>query len=122
MGVVILIIVLFIGGIWGVIMNLYDELEKLIFMPILRLIANQESKSSLLVFLPVSILFMIVRRAVTYAPLWVGLYILMTTYGYSVIVTYKTIAIFIACMGCIKAAEVIKVVYTDKDSSFGRHY
>ena len=122
MGVIILVIVLFVGGIWGILMNIYDELEEVIFNPILKLIADQTSKKSLILFIPVAIVFMTVRRAVGLLPLWGALYFIMTTgYGYTINLTYQVISIMCICSGAIKAGGTIRDYYNPPNRYYNRY-
>ena len=117
---IILVIVLVVGGLWGIVMSLYDEIEEMIFNPILRSISKQ-GKKSLPIFIPVAVLFMTIRKAVNLLPLWYALYMIMTLNDYSTPVTYKVITIFCLCAGGIKSGEVIRDYYNPSSRYYDRY-
>jgi len=108
----LMLVILAMGGIWGMLCGFFiDSIEEPITKPILRAIAAK-GKNYVLLFLPVCILFMTFRRAITYLPAWFGLYVMFHfLIGYSTDLTFQWIRFFVVAAGMLKAADVMRTEY-----------
>jgi len=108
---VVMLVLLSMGGLWGMVTAWYIEIEELITQPLLRVIADEGIKL-LWLFLPVCVFLMSVRRFFTYFPAWFSLYFLLHIVGsMSKADSYQYIIFFIVASGFVKAADVMKNDY-----------
>lgn len=107
---IVMLIILAIGGVWGIVGTWYEDIEDLIVDPILRWIADQ-GIILLPVFLIVCTFFMSIRRALMYSPVWAGIYLLMYLGGHPVELSHQYVYFFIVCAGLLKTANVMQNDY-----------
>ena len=106
----VLAIILVSGGIWGLVVAWYEELELLVADPILRWISNQE-KGWVFVFIPLCLLTMSIRRLITYSPAWLSLYAVMHLGNVPEVKIYGILKFCIFLSALLKTASVMKQDY-----------
>lgn len=107
----IILIIASIFGFWGVAVSIYtDAIEEPFVDPLLTYLSRQGAIGGA-IYLVVCTFFMTVRRAITYAPAWAGLYMLMSIAGYPTQKIYDTLYFFILCAGIIKMSTVTRDYY-----------
>ena len=117
---IIVLIILAIGGIWGVATTLYIEsFEEPFVNPLLRFITKQGAIGGA-IYLVVCTFFMCVHRAISFAPAWGGLYLMMSIAGYPTDKIHSTLYFFILCAGIIKMSAVTRDEYYPDSKYFDK--
>lgn len=108
---VIVLIILAMGGFWGIATTLYlESFEEPFVNPLLRFLTKQGAVGAVLYFIACTF-FMCVHRAISFAPAWGGLYLLMSIAGYPTEKIHSTLYFFIICAGIVKMSAVTRDEY-----------